>query len=116
MNHKNIISLLLTGVFLMNIFAANATSLFKAVTGEDIAIVNPFCKKQRDSKTNSKSETADYPTAQAVEVSTPCTSVYYFENSTFAIREVEDNFETDVFTDSFRSDLFSKQLYIPPKS
>lgn len=112
---KTIISILLTGLFMMNIFAANAAILLEVVTGEDITIINPFCQKTSDSKSNSESETIDYPTPSAVQIPAICTSVYDFKNPTFVIQLVEDNFEDYAFTDSFRSDLFSKQFYTPPK-
>ena len=115
MNSKTLISILLTGLFMMNIFAANGAILLEAVTGENITIINPFCKKSSDSNTNSESESIEYPTAQAVQISVICTSVYDFENPTFVNQLVEDNFEVYAFTDSFRSDLFSRQFYTPPK-
>ena len=100
----------------MNIFAANAASLLQIVTGEEVSIINPFCKKTRDSKSNSKSEIIDYASAQSIQIPAICTSVIDFKNPTFTIQIVEDNFKNYAFTNSFRLDLFTEQFYTPPKA
>lgn len=116
MNRENIISFMLTGLFLMNIFSANAASLIEAWTGEEVSIINPFCKRTGDLKSNSKSEITDYATLQSIQISAICTTAFDFENPSFTIHFAEDNFEKHVFTDSFRLELFSTQFYTPPKA
>ena len=116
MNRKNFISFFLTGLFLMNLFSANATSLIQAWTGEEISIVNPFCKKTGDSKSNSKSEITDFETVQSIQISAVCTTAFDIKNPNFTVNFEEDNFKNHSFTDSFRSDLFSVNFYTPPRA
>ena len=116
MNQKNLISILFTGLFLLNLFSANAASLLQIVTGIEVSIVNPFCKRTGDSKSNDKSETIDYVTAHSIQIPAVCTSVFDFQNPTFTFLLAEDNFKDYAFTDSFRLDLFSKQFYTPPRA
>lgn len=100
----------------MNIFATNAASLLQIAIGEKVSIINPFCKKAGDSKSDSKSEIIDYASAESIQISAVCTSVFDFKNPSFISEIVEANFKNYVFANSLRLDLFTDQFYTPPKA
>ncbi len=115
MKQKNLIAFLLTGLFLVNLFVANSGNLLGLLSGEKIAVVNPFCKKLKTSNTGGDTTLIEYQLAQALEIPVICTTVIDFKNPSFTLILAEDNFKNYIFNDELYSELFSKRFYIPPR-
>jgi len=116
MKQKNLISFLLTGLFLLNLFTAHAVGFIGLVSGEKMSLVNPFCKKANPAHTNGHSDQIDYAVAHTIAIPAICTTVFDFKNPTFSIHFSEDNFKEYIFHDSLHSHLFSNRHYNPPQA
>ena len=115
MKQKNHIAFLLTGLFLMNLFVLHSGGLIGLLSGEKIAVVNPFCKKSKFVKTSGDSAMIDYSVAQSLEIPAVCTTVIDFKNPSFSVVLAEDNFKNYIFNERPYSKLFSERYYIPPR-
>jgi len=115
MKQKNLLAFLLTGLFLINLFAIPSIGILGLLSGEKMSVVNPFCKKLNHPSNSTETDMIDYAVAQTIGIPAICTTAFDFKNPTFTIHFSEDNFKEYIFKDSLHSHLFSDSFYIPPR-
>ena len=115
MKQKRVISFLLTGLFLINLFVLHSGGLVGLFTGDSVRVVNPFCKKSKAGKTGGNSETIEYASVQGLEIPVICTSVIDFKDTSFRIIVANENFRKYSFHNKPYSEICSDRDYIPPR-
>lgn len=115
MNAKSLIVFFLTGLFLMNLMAAQSGALLQVLTGKEVTVVHPFCKKSKSNSTSGDSVKFDNSAANSFEIQAICTTVFDFKITSFSFTSAEDNFKDYVFSEILHSNLFAKRLDIPPR-
>lgn len=115
MNSKNLIVFFLTGLFVMNLMAAQSGALLQVLTGKEVTVVHPFCKK---SKSNSKTGDAlkiDSTSVNSAQIQAICSTVFDIKTASFSFISVEDNYKVYTFSEILHSNLFAERLEIPPR-
>ena len=115
MNVKNLIAFLLTGLFLINLLAFQSNGLLKVLTGKEVTVVHPFCKKLKSGPTSGDTFLMDMSSISSLEIPVICTTVFDFKTTSFSFILVQDNFKHYVFSDALHLDLFSEPLLLPPR-
>ncbi len=116
MNLKNLIALFLTGLFLMNLTVSQSGGLLKVLTGKEVTVVHPFCKKSKSTSNKGNALTADPTSTSSIEIPAICTTAFDFKTASFSFVTAENNFKAYGFTDILHLKLFTEQLYIPPRA
>lgn len=115
MNAKNLTAFFLTGLFLMNLLAFQSNSLLQVLTGKEVNVVHPFCKKAKSTSTSDDSFSMDLSSLSSLEIPVLCTSVFDFKTSSFSFALAEDNFKNYIFSDALHLNLISEPLLFPPR-
>lgn len=115
MKYRNFISYLLIGFFLINLMNAHSNAFLQIITGKQVSVVHPFCKKMKYKKGGAKSAEIDYASAKSVEIPAICINVFKIEDPTFTFFFTDDNFKTYTFSNKFHLNLYAEQFYIPPR-
>lgn len=115
MKYRNFISYLLIGFFLINLMNAHSNVLLQIITGKQVSVVHPFCKKLKVNNGAKTSANIDYASAQLMEIPAICTTVFKFNDPSFTFFFTEDNFKTYTFSNKFHLNLYAEQFYIPPR-
>jgi len=115
MKQKRNIAVMLAGLFLMNLFAVHTLSALSLMSGEDISLVNPFCKKSNAANTENDFEFSTFAIDQTVEITAVCTTVFDFKSPTLIFFSVEDNFKEYTFSDSLHLNIFLDRHLLPPR-
>jgi len=115
MNVKNFTTFFLTGLFLMNLLAFQSNGLLQVLTGKEVTVVHPFCKKSKSTSASDDTFTMDLSSVSSLEIPVICSSVIDFKKASFSFVLAEDNFKEYVFSDTLHLNLFSEPLFLPPK-
>lgn len=117
MTQKSFIALVLTGLFLINLTVIHLGGLVQLVSGEEVVITSSYCTKSSSVKTGGETEMIIGTTTNpSIEIPGICNSYFDVKDESFSVSHmVEDNYRTYTFNDELYSDLFSLQLYIPPR-
>lgn len=117
MKQKNVIALVLTGLFLIHLTVTHLGGLIQLVSKEEIARYSLFCPKSSAIKAAGEASmlvsTAANP---SIEIPVFCNSYFDFKVEAFSTLFVEENHLISyIYNDEFYSDLFSVRHYIPPR-
>lgn len=112
---KRLIAFFLTGLFLVNLTAAQSSSLLQILTGKEVTVVHPFCKKAISNSNKTTSFKVDNSAASSFEISAICTTVFDPKTTSFTFVTAEDNFKAYVFAEPLHINLFAERFYIPPR-
>jgi|SRR5690554_314239 len=115
MRQKRNIALMLAGLFLMNLFAVHTLSAWSFISGEDISLVIPFCKKSNAANSENDFEFSSVAIDQTVEITAVCTTVFDFKSPALTFFFVSDNFKECNFSDSLHLNVFLDQHLLPPQ-
>lgn len=115
MKYRNFISYLLIGFFLINLVSAHSNAPLQFITGKQVSVVHPFCKKVKSKKGDTKSSEIDYASAKSLEIPALCINVFKIDDPSFTFIFTEDNFKTYTFSNKFHLNLYAEQFYIPPR-
>lgn len=115
MKYRNLISYLLIGVFLINLMSAHSNGPLQILTGNNVSVVHPFCKKVKSKKADTKSAKIDFANEKSVEIPALCINVFKIDNPSLTFIFTEDNFKTYTFSNKFHLNLYAEQFYIPPR-
>ena len=115
MNSKNLIAFVLAGLFLMNLTLSQSASLLEVLTGKEVTVVHPFCKKVISNANKTDSHKVDNSASSSYEISAICNTVFNFKTTSFTFFTVKDNFKEYVFEDALHINLFAERFYIPPR-
>jgi|SRR5690554_604514 len=116
MKQKRNIAMMLAGLFLMNIFSVHTLQALSFMSGEDISLVNPFCKKSNAANTENDLEFSTFAIDQIVEITAVCTTVFDFKSPALALFSVKDNFKEYTFSDSLHLNIFLDRHLLPPRA
>lgn len=115
MNAKTLTAFFLMGLFLMNLLAFQSNGLLQILTGKEVTVVHPFCKKSKSASTSEDTISVNLSSASSLEIPVICTTVFDFRSISFSFVSVEDNFKDYVFSDTLHLNLFSEPLFLPPR-
>ena len=115
MNAKNLTAFFLTGLFLMNLLAFQSNGLLQVLTGKEVTVVHPFCKKSKSTSTSDDTLSMDLSSLSSLEIPVICTTVFDFKTTSFSFVFAEDNFKDYVFADALHLNLFSEPFLLPPR-
>ncbi|MCG2420170.1 hypothetical protein K8089_14160 [Aequorivita sp. F47161] len=115
MNAKNFIAFFLAGLFLMNITLSQSGELLQVLTGKEVTVVHPFCKKAKSTSNKTTSFKVDNLAANSFEISAICTTIFDFKTTSFTFVAAEDNFKAYAFAEPLHINLFAERFYIPPR-
>lgn len=116
MKQKRNIAGMLAGLFLMQLFAVHTLGVLSFLSGEDISLANPFCKKMNAANTENDFELTNFDIDQIIEITAVCTTVFDFRSPAFALFSVEDNFKEYTFSDSLHLNIFLDRHLLPPRA
>tara|TARA_R110000772_G_scaffold188073_1_gene299159 strand:+ start:402 stop:746 length:345 start_codon:yes stop_codon:yes gene_type:complete len=112
---KNLIAFFLASLFLLNLTLSQSGSLLQVLTGKEVTVIHPFCKKAKRTSSNSESFKADNSASTSLEIAAICNTVFDLKTTTFTFIAAEDNFKNYAFKDALRINLFAERFYIPPR-
>lgn len=115
MKSKNLIVFFLTGLFMMNLMAAQSGALLQVLSGKEVRVVHPFCKKSKSNSKSSGSIKIDNTAVDSFQIQAICTSVFDIKTAFFSFIAAEDNFKNYAFTEILHSNLFAESFDIPPR-
>lgn len=115
MNSKNLIVFFLTGLFVMNLMAAQSGALLQVLTGKEVTVVHPFCKKSKSNSKTGDSIKIDNTAVDSFQIQAICNIVFDFKTAYFSFIHAEENFKNYAFTEILHSNLFAERLEIPPR-
>ncbi len=116
MKSKNLIVFFLTGLFVMNLMAFQSGAMLQVLTGKDVTVVHPFCKKSKSISTAGDSVKLDLSATHSFDISVICNTVFNFKTTSFSFIPAEDNFKNDVFSETLHLNLFAERFYLPPRA
>ncbi len=114
MNTKNHIAFLLSGILLINLTLGQIPRFFEVLTGKEVTIVHPFCKKAKNNAQHDSFKVNKASSGSFI-LSAICTTVIDFKLVAVKFFTGVDNFKDYIFKDSMRKNLFAKRFYIPPR-
>lgn len=115
MKSKNLTAFFLAGLFLINLLAFQSNGLLQVLTGKEVTVVHPFCKKAKSLFTAEDSFTVDHSSVHSLEIPVICSSVFDLKTTSFSFVFAEDNFKEYVFSNTLHLNLISEPLFFPPR-
>lgn len=115
MKPKNLIVFFLTSLFMMNLMAAQSVALLQDLSGKEVTVVHPFCKKSKSHSKTSNSIKLDNTAVDSFQIQAICTTVFDIKTTSFSFAYLEDNFKDYAFSEIIYANLFSDRLKIPPR-
>lgn len=112
---KNLTVFFLAGLFLINLLAFQSNGLLQVLTGKEVTVVHPFCKKTKNLFTAKDTFTMDHSSIHSLEIPVICSSVFDLKTTSFSFVFAEDNFKNYVFSDALHLNLSSEPLLLPPR-
>tara|TARA_R110002050_G_scaffold286654_1_gene437377 strand:- start:34 stop:336 length:303 start_codon:yes stop_codon:yes gene_type:complete len=99
----------------MNLSLSQSTGLLKVMTGKEVTVVHPFCKKSKSKSNTQDSIKRDLSSAGSIDILAVCNTVFDFKTTSFTFVPAEENFKKYSFSDALRVNLFAERFYIPPR-
>lgn len=115
MNLRNLTAFFLASLFLLNLLAFQSNGLLQVLTGKEVTVVHPFCKKAKNSFPADDSFTIDHSSVNSLEIAIICTPIIDLKTTTYSLIFAENNFKEYGFSDNLHLNHFSEPFLFPPR-